>query len=85
MTKGDADALVLFNAGPQILVTFSLSHSILHRPVVVLHQVTSSDLCEIQETGRKVTRPHRRSRRYASPTCASAKEHGARRARHLLS
>jgi hypothetical protein len=31
MTKGDADALVLFKAGLQILVTFSLSHSILHR------------------------------------------------------
>ena len=31
MTEGDAGALVLFKAGPQILVTFSLSHSIIHR------------------------------------------------------
>lgn len=30
MAKGDADALVLFKVGPQILVTFSLSRS-LHR------------------------------------------------------
>ena len=31
MVKVDADALVLFQAGPQILVMISLSHSILHR------------------------------------------------------
>jgi hypothetical protein len=31
MTKDDADALVLFKSGPQILVTFSLSYSLPHR------------------------------------------------------
>lgn len=82
MTKADADALVLFKPGPQILVTFSLSYSLLNR---LGGHLTSGprhlNFAEITRGRKELTWLHTQSRRYAKPTSVSVK---GWRARYLL-